>query len=54
MTSVKTAARYHVRSGRNALPQRVLHEQLPKERRYYAVAVGAGTRRSGRPVGWLN
>lgn len=43
MTDSKTAPRYTVGSGWNALlPRRVPHEQLPKERRYHAIVVGAG------------
>ncbi|RWI66743.1 FAD-binding oxidoreductase [Mesorhizobium sp.] len=38
-----SAPRYAAQSGWNALlPQRVPHEQLPKQRRYYAIVIGAG------------
>lgn len=43
MMTSKTAPRYAVRCGWNALlPPRVPREELPKERRYYAIVVGAG------------
>lgn len=43
MKNSKVAPRYAVRCGWNALlPKRVPREQLPKERRYHAIIVGAG------------
>ncbi|QOZ66662.1 NAD(P)/FAD-dependent oxidoreductase [Bradyrhizobium arachidis] len=43
MTDLKTAPRYTVGAGWNALlPRRVPNEQLPKERRYHAIVVGGG------------
>ncbi|XIA67510.1 NAD(P)/FAD-dependent oxidoreductase [Bradyrhizobium sp. TZ2] len=43
MMGSKTAPRYAAPCGWNALlPRRVAREQLPKERRYYAIVVGAG------------
>lgn len=43
MTAPKTAPRYAVRCGWNALlPQRMPRDELPKEKRYHAIVVGAG------------
>lgn len=43
MKSSRTAPRYEARSGWNALlPERLRHDQLPKERRYDSLVVGAG------------